>query len=86
MRLFCTNNAHHVNPFIPKPEVGSEYTGVGERLFPEELYFELKEFPPEIINGKRRIIYYHSKGFATLPDPSEEVAIEHEQEALIYQR
>jgi hypothetical protein len=66
-------------------EVGTEVTIVEQIVNPEnnELHYIVSEVPA-LPSGDKYA--YDAKGFATLPDPSEEVTIEHEHEALIYQR
>lgn len=57
--------------------VGSEYTVISKFRDETGDYFELSHHLDFV---------YPVEFFATLPDPFEEVAIEHEQEAIIYQR
>ena len=60
------------------PEVGDEDTVTETIEAHGGKYYKLARFGADK--------NYRVDFFATLPNPSEEVAIEHEQEALIYQR
>lgn len=58
-------------------EVGTEYT-VTEVMIDDRMpYFRLAE-----VCGR----YFYAELFATLPDTTEEMSTEHEQEGIIYQR
>jgi len=70
MKLLCVTNKHYNNTKVPAIEVGSEYTAIRGKQFSNGLFYELAEFPPEVIDGIKRIYFYHSKGFAILPDQS----------------
>lgn len=58
--------------------VGSEYTVVHKQMTDLGLYYSIAGFDPT--DG------FDARLFATLPTESEEVAIDAEQEAIIYQR
>lgn len=84
-----TNEYHNPRSDVPVIEIGTRVTVIQEKLNRRngELHYQLLEVPPCIEPDGIQVVYwYDARGFATLPDPSEEVAIEHEQEAIIYQR
>lgn len=60
------------------PEVGDPCTVIVTEVRHGKLYYGLEEFK----TGKK----YLSSYFATLPTEDQEIAIEHEQEAIIYQK
>lgn len=64
----------------PEEEIyeGKDYTVVETEDHLGATYYRLAERSEEIL--------YHCDRFVILPDPSEEVGIEQEQEAIIYQR
>lgn len=59
-------------------KVGSIYTVIDSYEDYSGVWYFLEGFPSNFS--------FHASSFAILPDPSEEVGIEAEQEAIIYQR
>lgn len=84
-RVMCVNDETMFGGADPGCEwkivTGGKYTVTKvidwSHIYDDGIYFELDIQPG---------FGYAQEHFATLPDPSEEVAIEHEQEAIIYQR
>ena len=83
MKVICTNNKHHKNRYCPKPEVLSEYNVVNQLALTDGIYFELAEFPPEHVDEQWRYYYFHSKGFAILPDKSADEMADEVRECIV---
>ncbi len=83
MKIFCVTNRHQVNPLTPKLVVGSEYVPTEQRQFDGGVYYQLAEYPPEFIGGEKRMYYFHSKGFAILPEQSADQMQEENREAIL---
>jgi hypothetical protein len=83
MKVFCVNNSHHINCFCPKTVVGNYYTVSEERRFDDGMYYQLAEYPPKHVDGRWHYYYYHSKGFAILPDQDADAMQEAEKEGIV---
>lgn len=86
LKLMCISNKEHVNTDIPKIEISAEVVAIDETAYNGLSFWMLAEYPGGMVDGKYHDFWYDKRLFTILPDPSEEVAIEAEQEALIYQR
>lgn len=86
MKVICINNKDHVNQLCPRIEVGDIVTVLSEKEYDGLTWYEFVEYPPILFEFEWCRLWYAAKNFATLPDTTEEIATEHEQEAIIYQR
>lgn len=78
----CVTNDHYRNRHCPKPEVLTTYNVVDRLTLTDGVYYHLAEFPPQQVNDQWQYYFYHSKGFAVLPERSADEMGE-EREAIV---